>query len=307
MKKLLIILISAFSLMIFTETNSYSVEFIAGAKIWYVNWMPWLRDAGQTAEDRYFGFQNVELGNGLMYGVSGSLRITDEITASVSYLYGVLDSNFEHEDRGWIRGESGLEDKKFRQVGSAEIKRHDLDSALAYSVLSWFKVFAGYKYQPLKIKIKQEGVEKIYTPASRKYTIMKQNLDMQNHCPAIGVGVSKPLSDVFVFNFNLSALYLTGTTDYSLEINSYTNADLDTPGPTQNISAEMKQTGWGCNVEPSVVAIIGGDILIVLGFRYQVVMIDAIYKDKEQGTETPYSNMKDHVFGAYLNVMYRFI
>ncbi|MFC1669194.1 hypothetical protein ACFL20_02300 [Spirochaetota bacterium] len=303
MKKLFIIFLFAFCFLIFPKAKSYSMEYIIGGKVWYVNWMPWLQDVGQTVGDRYLGIHSVQLGGGFMYGGSGSVRITNELTFSASYLYGVLGSDFKYEDRGLVYGD----DLFFRQVGSAIIKRHDLDVALSYSVLSWLKVFVGYKFQPIDMEMKHEGIEKNYSDGnSTHYNSSVQKGEIFNHCPALGVGFSLPLSDIFVLSANISGLYLKGNMDYNMKRDYYFDADIDNPDASKSFSTKGKMDlyGWGLNIEPSIVAIFGGDILVVLGFRYQMIVLEGEYKG--EGESIKYTEMYDHVYGASLNVMYRF-
>lgn len=289
-------------------TPSEALELIAGAKIWYANWIPWLRDAGQTAEDRYFGFQNVEIGGGWMYGISASMRFTESLSLSVSYLYGVLDSSYEHEDRGFIRSESGPQDVEFCQTGTAEIARQDLDTALNYSVMSWLKVFIGYKYQPIEIDTDQVGAEHNHTTGTNYFKKMTQTIELENHCPALGFGVSYPLTDMFVLNVSASLLYLTGSMDYKLKIRNYPDADISQPPlASGDIRGEMDLAGWGFSVDPSLMVLLQENIILVVGFRYQMISVDGDYKSEESSEELTYTDMRDHVYGAYLSAMYRFM
>lgn len=304
MKRGITILIIILMLLVFSEGASFAMEVIAGAKVWYANWIPWLRDAGQTAEDRYFGFQNVEMGGGWMYGVSASIRFTDTISLSVSYLYGMLDSSYEHEDRGIIRGD----DIEFYQTGTAEITRQDLDTALNYSVTSWLKVFIGYKYQPIKIDTEQVGAEHNYTAGENYFMEMTQEVEVVNHCPALGFGVSYPLTDMFVLNASFSLLYLTGSMDYTLTIRSYQDADISLPpAGSGDIRGEMDLSGWGFSIDPSMVVLLKENIILVIGFRYQMIEVDGDYRTIGTSEELTYTDMRDHIFGAYLSAMYRFM
>ncbi len=305
MKKAINIFIIIIILLVFSSGSSFAMEIIAGAKVWYANWVPWLRDAGQTAEDRYFGFQNVETGGGWMYGVSASMRFTDNISLSVSYLYGVLDSSYEHADQGIIGGE----DIEFYQTGTAEITRQDLDTALNYSVMSWLKVFIGYKYQPIDIDTDQVGAEHVYSPVVNNYfKKMTQKVEVVNHCPALGFGVSYPLTDMFVLNASFSLLYLTGSMDYKLKIRAYPDADISQPPlGSGDIRGEMDLSGWGFSIDPSIVILLKENIILVAGFRYQMIEVDGDFRSEGSSEEISYTDMKDHIYGAYLSAMYRFM
>lgn len=303
MKKILLI-ICIVATVFALATPSEALELIAGAKIWYANWVPWLRDSGQTAGDRYFGMQNVETGGGWMYGVSASMRFTDTLSLSVAYLYGVLDSSFEHEDRGIVNGD----DIAFYQNGTAEITRQDLDTALNYSITSWLKVFVGYKYQPIELDIDQVGAERNISDNKQYFKKTTQTIEIENHCPALGFGVSFPLTDTFVLNANVSLLYLAGSMDYTLKMLYYENADISAPPvSSDDIKGEMDLDGWGFSIDPSLMVLLKGNIILVVGFRYQMISVDGEYKTIGTGEEITYTDMRDHVYGAYLSAMYRFM
>jgi hypothetical protein len=304
MKRAINIFIIIVTLLVFSSGSSFAMEIIAGAKVWYANWVPWLRDAGQTAADRYFGFQNVETGGGWMYGISASMRFTENLSLSVAYLYGVLDSSYEHEDQAELS--DGY--TKFYQTGTAEITRQDLDTALNYSVTSWLKVFIGYKYQPIEIDTEQVGAEHNYTTGNNYFKEMTQAVEVENHCPALGFGVSYPLTDMFVLNASVSLLYLIGSMDYTLTIRSYPNADISvSPLGGGDIRGEMDLTGWGFSIDPSIVVLLKENIILVVGFRYQMIEVDGDYRTIGTSEEITYTDMRDHVYGAYLSAMYRFM
>jgi len=136
----------------FITKPSHAVEALIGAKVWYVSWRPYLIDVGEKIAP-WEGWQHIEGGSGMMYGPSASLLITDRLTFSVSYLYGELgaqfNANYTEADEGDLR--------EYHFSGYARTIRHDLDSALSYSLSQNFKVFAGFKYQPLTLKIKKQG------------------------------------------------------------------------------------------------------------------------------------------------------
>jgi hypothetical protein len=91
--------------------------------------------------------------------------------------------------------------------------------------------------------------------------------------------------------------------DYRHESITYTNADLDYPKPPQRIKAPMDGSGWGFNIEPSIASMLKENIILVVGFRYQMIILSSDYKGEQT---IHYSNMKDQVYGVYVNAMYRF-
>ncbi|MBN2041919.1 MAG: hypothetical protein JW864_17925 [Spirochaetes bacterium] len=292
--KLLKVILIIFIFAVIPVKESFSMEIIAGPRIWYVTWKPWLSDAGQTAADRYFGLSNIEMGGGWMYGGSAAVRITNDISISASYLYGTLASDFGISDRGNISGD----DIEFEQRGNTEINRHDIDLAVSYSISSMFKIFAGYKYQPVSAKLKSSGADYNYNVSAGNYNTTLMEMDSTNQSPAAGAGLVLQFADKFLFSANLSALYMFGSMDYKHTRNYYEDADLSDAPDTEKVTGEMDLHGWGFNFEPSAVASLTDHFFFVLGFRYQMVVMEGEYKG-DSGT-IHYSDMYDHVYGLYL-------
>jgi hypothetical protein len=63
----------------------------------------------------------------------------------------------------------------------------------------------------------------------------------------------------------------------------------------------------GFSIDPSVVVLLKENIILVVGFRYQMIAVDGEYQTKGSSEEISYTDMRDHVYGAYLSAMYRFM
>ncbi len=79
------------------------MEALLGAKVWYVAWNPYLKDVGEKIAP-WEGWQYIEGGSGMMYGPSASLLLSDRLTFSVSYLYGVLGADYDVHSSEWESG-----------------------------------------------------------------------------------------------------------------------------------------------------------------------------------------------------------
>jgi hypothetical protein len=124
---------------VLSATSLYATEYLIGIKAWYANWEPGIKGIGDKFNDT--GFQHLETGSGWMYGPNMSILITDNLSISISYLYGNLYSKF---DKAWgftsILGEDMREDLS----GNVTTERQDLDCALSYRMTPLLRIFAGY-------------------------------------------------------------------------------------------------------------------------------------------------------------------
>ncbi len=153
-RALCVIILLCMVLCVIPAGDAFAVEALVGAKVWYVAWNPYLKDVGEKIAP-WEGWQYIEGGSGMMYGPSASLLLSDRLTFSVSYLYGVLGARY---DANFIEsnGDTNLK-VEYHFTGYARTVRHDLDTALSYSLSQNFKLFAGFKYQPLMMKVNKQG------------------------------------------------------------------------------------------------------------------------------------------------------
>lgn len=298
------------AIMMFFASSVQALEMLAGAKVWYVSWRPYLIDVGEKIAP-WEGWQYIRGGSGMMYGPSASFFITDRLVFSVSYLYGELGTRYNAdfvESNGDPAGTNLLVEYHFS--GYARTIRHDLDSAISYSLTRNFKVFAGFKYQPLKLKVNKQGGfwDLDDTTGARQanqfYYIDKNRMTFtqQNYAPGIGLGYTMAISDKFTLTMNVSFIYLFGTFDINTgDTYYYPPGTYVTPDINPGSKFSFDSYGFGLNAEPGIVVMLNEKILLNLGFRFQYVRISIRNADGLDDTE----GLNDYVYGVYLAALYR--
>jgi hypothetical protein len=291
----------------------FAVDYLVGAKASYVVWRPMLKDMGKDLP--WMGWEYFGNGKGFMYGGNAGVILTDEISISVSYLYGDLFSNF---DKRWTAPEGGPSGNlnEYDQTAKAEITRHDLDTAVSYGLNSSFKLFAGFKYQPVTIKVKQSGARWGLSGGGDSVSKSMITIEENNYAPALGIGYSLPLTDSIAFMINLSFLYLWGTVDVDSHNENYTakvGGTIDkypsTGGGPSDMTIKFDNKGYGFNVEPSFLFIMKDNIMILLGARVQYVNSTIKFKStsnsSSEGIPAEMKNLKDIVYGGSVAINIR--
>jgi len=291
--------------------RALAVEAMLGAKVWYVAWNPYLKDVGEKVAP-WEGWQYIEGGSGMMYGPSASLLLSDRLTFSVSYLYGVLGARY---DTNFIEsnGDTNLK-VEYHFTGYARTVRHDLDTALSYSLSRNFKLFAGFKYQPLTMKVNKRGgfwdlnditgarePDEFYYIDSNELTFKQRN-----YAPGVGLGYTHAVSDTFTLTVNVSFIYFFGTFDIDTGDTYYYPAnippgDFVTPEVNPGSSFSFDSSGIGLNAEPGIVVLLNEKTVLSLGFRFQYVRMTIRNAEGLDDTE----GLNDYVYGAYLAALYR--
>lgn len=302
--------------LVFISAPAFAFDFLFGAKASYVVWKPILSDMGKDLP--WMGWQYFDKGSGFMYGGNLGLIITDDISLSVSYLYGNLFTQFDKRFTAQRPGNPGetSKDVTFDTTAKAQIYRHDLDSALSYNIISSLKIFAGFKYQPLSIKINETGAE-WELPLTNNGRFNKENLTIkeQNYAPAVGIGYSLPFAEVFAFTANLSFLYMWGTMNVDVTGDHYSNSGSGinaNPSDPENFKIKFTSKGFGFNFEPAFVFFVKESVVLVLGGRIQFVRSNVDLKSVTvAGAETPsgvpekMKNLNDILYGGYVSIMYK--
>lgn len=315
--------------LLFTTGNTFAANIFAGGKAFYAFWDPYLKDVpGAYANAEGTGWQLLDTGGGWMYGPTASVSFFDDLSISLTYLQGTLLSKL---DGNWHYTESwGPREVDASAAGSATAKRQDIDAVVSYNIGSSFKIFAGYKYQPLDMTIKQKQYMHSVDASGvtdEGVSDAKMEFETKYNSPALGIGYSLPFADMFAFTVNVSGLYVKGTS--KLERTDNTVLGVNTPPagtpnlwemPNSNsFTADMDIKGWGYNIEPSIVTILKDNILFVIGFRYQSIKIEGTMKNTQnvhiQGTNPPTSeqdqdvtmkDLNDTVYGITFTALYKF-
>lgn len=300
------------SLLVFSLQNlSYSADLVLGGKAFYANWDPYIKDIpGEYPLAKGQGWELIETGGGWMYGPSAGLSLMDKISLSVSYMYGNLLSKFDGISSA-SGGGSNINSVACETSGYAEAERQDLDAALSFNINTFFKIFAGCKYQPIKLTVKQGQepyVDFIVSPpddAYYSYRKSKMVFESESTSPAVGIGYSQSFADIFAFTLNISALYLLGNMEVTRREIVFNNP----PETHDAFRAEMDLSGWGFNAEPAILCILKENIIIQAGFRYQMLRINGDFKVKSGSGSEPDVTMDgliDQVYGVTFTVLYRF-
>ncbi len=294
MRRILVFSLALILLTLFSSVftiSLYAADYIIGAKVWYIYWNPYLKDMAKLAKEE--GWQDIDGGSGMMYGPSAAVMITDRLSISVSYLYGMLNAHYESEFT--------YNNRDYDYSGKAETRRHDLDCALSYVLTGSFKVFAGFKYQPLTMDVEKNGAQWDSAPNSGRFVKSDLTIEQKSYAPGIGVGYSYSISNFLVFTANVSCIYFLGTTEIEQTSIWYEVGTWDVVNGPLIMEAEADVSGWGINIEPGFVLIAGENIFVQIGFRYQQVWIDA----DVGGTTGEITGLKDYLYGGYLSVLYK--
>lgn len=279
-----------------------AMDFLVGAKIAYVGWHPFLIDVGDTVEGP--GWKYLDEGSGLMYGPNVALMLTDKINLGVSYLYGNLSSNLNKR----FTATEGPNTNTYDTTGQVDIIRQDVDATLSYSLSPAFKIFAGAKYQPIKVTIKSSGAKwgDGYPANEGAFFSKSQEMNAWYLDPAVGVGLTLPLSEKLVFTINLSALYITGKFKVNKEKSvEYVSTAFDTPVPGTGNSFEMDMSGYGANLEPGLAFIMSENLFIMLGARIQYTRLSTEPSGGDTSNAPTLSGLNDIIYGGYVSVIYK--
>jgi hypothetical protein len=297
MKKIAI-LFSIFSLLI-SPLTSFALDYLIGAKAWYASWEPGIKGIGEKFEDT--GLQHLETGSGWMYGPNMSILFTDNLSLSISYLYGNLYSKYE---KVWEYTDFIGDPYRKDFNGNATTTRQDLDVAVSYRVTQLLRIFAGYKYQPVEISTTASGTVWPLNPADDNFQKEDATFELLFHGPALGAGASLPFGGIFAFTMNLSILYISGDGTLKVDKEVYFISSFRNP-TTDSVKVDVTYNGFGLNAEPALICIIKENIIVILGFRYQFIRLDGEFEIKTLG-DFPLDDMDDHLYGGYLSILYKF-
>jgi len=296
-----IILLISISFITLFSSAVYGVEYLIGAKAWYANWDSSLKDAGK--EVPWMGWQYMETGSGWLYGPNVAVIFSERVNLSVSYLYGNMQAQFEAS----YRATDGGNTYDYYMVGKNEITRQDVDSALSFQMMSRLKLFLGFKYQIVDMTMKQSGAQwRTSDPTIGGFTKAKMTFEQENYAPALGLGTSIPLGEMFAITANVSALYMRGEQHITHRSVFYESGDFNNPHTGEPFENTMDLKGYGINADPAILLYVNDiNLVIMLGFRYQYVKYDAKWKRPQQGVDSQMDNLSETLYGAYLSILYK--
>lgn len=288
------ILLSAIVLIIFS-TPMYAFNAMLGAKAGYFVWRPFYKDINAGI------FQNIENGDGVLYGPVLSLVPSDDLSFSLAGLFGDQKADWS-QDREW----DDEENKYISGNYTLNVERIDIDSALSYRIHSNIKIFGGYKYQSTKSEIRLVEHKSSTLDDSDIYAhIEKENIEAKNHGPALGIGYSLPIKNKYFFTTNLSFLYMFGRFKGDLFTYHHEGDGWNQDDYRGGEIFDLKGRSMGINFEPSIGAAVDENIIITLGGRYQWMRTKVLDPpDHLEGAAD--DAMNDHLFGIFVSVLYIF-
>jgi hypothetical protein len=270
----------------------FAADYIIGAKGGYYVWRPFLRDIPGTE------FSTLESGTGALAGPVLGIVFTDDITLSVSGLFGEQTAQWS------VDNTYNAEKNSYESLTCyMQEQRYDIDTALSYQLMKGFRVFLGYKYQYLEV----DWVKTRRTAESATKMRLEEDklvFEIPLHGIAVGGSYAAPISDLYFFSVSLSGIFTRGKFRVIEHENEYDTNDstaiIGTPeSGTQ--TWDMQQIGF--NFEPAIGIRTAGPI-ITLGVRYQYLR-SQFYNQEATSNDGPSDNwMNDHLYGIFMSVMF---
>jgi hypothetical protein len=292
MKIIIIIFLVLFITLSFTA-ETRAMEYMLGAKSGYYAWQPFLKDVGAS------GMSDIDWGTGVLYGPIVSLIFTPDISFSLAGLIGKQSTHWQSTFSDFNSTTKVTGNYYF------EAFRSDFDSALSYRLTENFKIFAGYKYQYLKLTYKLTEIRTDLSGTITEISVEEmKNMRMPLYGPAAGLGFSRPLGMKYFLAANISGIYLQGKSE--LKGKSYHSNGGSDPlkldPNSKTTDYKLRQTGL--NFEPAVGFSAGEGLpIITLGFRYQRFWVKV---PDATGEPFPKKTFDDILIGGFLSVVYMF-
>ena len=295
----LIIILFAVCANLFVVTSAYSLDFIIGVKSGYYVWVPYFREWDRS------GVEDVDRGSGVLYGPVISVLFTPDISLSTVVLTGKQSTYWtsDNQYKEWMDGPSTVNGTYY-----FEAKRTDIDSALSYRISKSLKLFAGYKYQHLRINLRASVRSKDLDNSSGHNTSLLEGdvvIELPAHGPALGAGYSHQLGNGYFITSNLSAIYLWSRfhvtkNDWNRYTGQVNDIVFDSYLGGGGGDLDLKTEQVGLNLEPSIGVKVGERMIYTLGFRYQWMAT----RFKEKADFAPEGWMHDYVYGVYVSVLF---
>jgi len=294
MKRLIVLMCITCITIFMLPALSMGAEYMAGIRTGYFAYQPFLKDIGAS------GMSDIKWGTGVLYGPIFSVMFTDDLSLSVSALMGKQSTHWQSKFSYF--------DNNTRIVGNYyfEVFRADVDSALSYRISQYFKIFAGYKYQYLKLEYKYTELRTDSTNNNHIDEIDVAVADpTANHFygPALGLGFTYPLTETYFVSMNVSGLYMTGDFEFHGD-NLAWQADGTFNGESHNkLTVPMRQIG--INVEPVIGMNPGNNLpIITVGVRYQRSRFQITESNNAIGDTD--KSFDDTIIGAFISIVFMF-
>ncbi|MBP7582585.1 MAG: hypothetical protein KBA61_01045 [Spirochaetes bacterium] len=291
------------ALILLFASSAFAMDYVLGARAGFFFWSPYYKDMPEGT-----GFAEMRTGHGGLYGPIFVLNFTDTVALSVSGLFGQQTTQW-HSWNGTGAKDDGTE-FLYSRTAYVEANRYDVDSALSYALMPGLRLFAGYKFQYMKVN--WYSTERIYTPTSPETykTFINDNefeFKVPLHGVALGCGYSRSLTDLYFFSVSVSGIYTRGTLNSSQYSAQYNDVGLVPPESGKpNPREETFKTNihqYGFNIEPSIGIRTSGPI-VTLGVRYQLLRTQFYELDSSGGDGPDDRWMNDQLYGVFVAVMF---
>ncbi|GEM_PF-3261077 len=237
------------------RSGVYADTMIIGWKGWYTNWEPAaMRIIEKLTTASYaYGLSAIQLdkktADGYLTGPAMGYQLGDwSLGVSCMFI-----NKFDYKMSGFGYDGSSV----FPVISRTRMNRSEVDVALGYSIFSWLKVFAGYKYQRLSYHT-WHLMGSIFMAVDNEYNL---------HMPTAGLALYIPILDNLNISVQAGALYLI----------PYSSSDSFPWQPTPVLYTLLKMVSdmkldpsFGFNGEAMINFIFLEHVIIQLGYRYQI-------------------------------------
>lgn len=292
-----------FTLLILCQfsVSAFAMNYIVGAKGGYFEWRPYVQDMKGS------GIEEMNNGNGVLYGPVLSVMLLPELSFSFAALYGNQSAFWSNNGtvKKWGPGNEITADSG---TNYAEITRLDIDSAISYTIFENFKLIAGYKYQKIDCDISitfvtlDDGNGRVYNELV--------TIETPSQGPAFGFGYTMPLGSNIFCAVNITGLYMFG----KYEITENTMKAYEADSNTIVLRTEWNMPGgpwdirqYGFNIEPVFGANVQDNLIMTIGGRFQLIRTQFVDKPLMSGDQiAPDGWMNDYLYGVFAGIMYMF-
>ncbi|MCK4838587.1 MAG: hypothetical protein KAS94_07260 [Desulfobulbaceae bacterium] len=251
MKKLTTVLGLFFCLgLLVNPSGAKAGTYFTGAKGWYASWdsgiLNWFEEdlAHSFLANRLTLTADSDPGDGYLLGPLFGY-MTDDGKWSFSFAPMII-SDFSQDWHG-MAGPMALNT-------TVDLTRHDFDFAASMKLSDNYKMFFGYKYQDMKMDFNL-SYEVMSDPQNFLYCI-----ESQVHIPTVGI------SGVYQFGSSLVAGGQVGL------LYTFPSLEITSAGVTEDI---RPWNSFGFNLEASLTYRPATDVLLQVGYRYQVFEFEA--------------------------------
>lgn len=184
-------------------------SFSIGAIVWYAWWDPFFKNDISTKFTVIYPHtgRRTAPSSAFLYGPSMTFTIKSRWSISALFVYG---DGYRMKTSDWAYKPDPVTPSLNYGQASARVAKYDFDMALAYSVHSYVRIFAGCKVQGYRHR---ETLQDLDLGSGINHGLQKIGGDAVNVGPGAGIQVTVPLVDSLFLTGSVSGLYLRGSID----------------------------------------------------------------------------------------------